>query len=83
MDCFIVSFDTSDAASRTAVMAAISSLGAVQLTDHSYALTHTGTSQALFNRLSTLLHEGHLWVMQTWQRPELTYLAARAMPEAA
>lgn len=81
MSFFVISFDTPDAVAKAAVCACLKSLDGIQVSDASYVVEGDRSPAGLFEQLKGMLQEGHLWVMQSWQSAELSYLErAMALP---
>jgi hypothetical protein len=78
MSFFVISFDTPDAVAKAAVCACLKSLDGVQVSDVSYVVEGDRSPSGLFEQLKDMLQDGHLWVMQSWQSAESSYLE-RAM----
>ena len=75
MPFLVVSFDTTDIPSRLAVLTRLLELGGQRLERGKYLIESETNGNNVYTQLRSMLKDSHLWVMQTWQRPEAHYLA--------
>ena len=77
MPFLVISFQVHDAITRTALLAYLYGLGGKRLDANRFVIQTDEPGAAVSRRLQRFIKDGHLWVMQTWQRPEVSYLSTQ------